>query len=58
MTSALVFPIDKLGVAKCDILDDPGEGDVAHLDRQKDMRCPQAKGVDTVSESRGAFRQL
>ena len=55
MPGTLVFPIDELGITKSDVLHDTGEGNVAHLDCQMDMRCHQAKGMDAVLESFNGF---
>jgi hypothetical protein len=55
MTGPLEFAINELGVAKPDILHDPGEGTIAHLNGQIDVRRHETEGMDATPEALNAF---
>lgn len=55
MSGAFVFTIDKLGVAKPDILHDPGEGNVSDLKGEMNVRGHEAIGMDARPEALDAF---
>lgn len=55
MTGPLVFAIDELGIAKPDILHDPGEGNIAHLKGQMGVGRHETEGMDAIPETLNTF---
>jgi hypothetical protein len=55
MPGPVIFAINELGVAKPDILHNPGEGDISHLKGEMKVRSHEAKGMDAIPEALDAF---
>jgi hypothetical protein len=50
MPRPALTPVDPPGITKTQILKDPPERDIAHLDGQVNMIGHEAEGVDTMPE--------